>query len=93
MNNYDKGLGELLKLLNAHPELIKELVFYPTRVTELLNSEEARQLALGQEATAFLSYVAGPTDGYPVTQCLQGTSVLCAKGTGVSLKCGSRTKL
>jgi len=81
MNNNDKGLDELLALLQTHPELIKELVFDSSNITELLRSAAAQQLALGVDTQQFLRYVAGPDDGYPITQCLRGTQHLCAKGT------------
>jgi hypothetical protein len=92
MKNYDKGLGELLKLLRRRPDLIREIVFDTDRLRKLLRRKAARQLTLGPEPTDFLNYTAGSADGYPVAQCLQRTSVLCAKGTGISLKCGQRTK-
>lgn len=90
--NYDKGLGELLKLLRRRPELLREIVFDTNRVRRLLRTKAARQLTLGQEATDFLNYSSASADGYPVAPCLQGTKVLCAKGTGISLRCGSKTK-
>jgi hypothetical protein len=92
MKNYDKGLGELIDFLKKHPELLREVVFDTEGLRNLLRSESARQLTLGPEPTEFLQYMAGSPDGYPIAQCLQGTTVLCAKGTGISLKCGSRTK-
>ncbi len=88
MKNDDKGMEELLELLKAHPELIKELVFDPTHVQTLLKSEAARQLTLGVDTKAFLMYVAGPEDGYPISQCFRGTKLLCAKGTKHALCVG-----
>jgi hypothetical protein len=85
MKKNDKGLEELLTLLKTHPELIKELVFDPTSIKALLKTKAARRLVLGVDATAFLKYVAGPKDGYPIAQCLQNTQYLCAKGTRVVL--------
>ncbi len=99
MKNKDNGLGELLELLKTHPELIKELVFDPTRIKPLLRSKAARRLVLGVDTKKFLSYVAGPDDGYPVAQCFGGTKYLCAKGTkhvvcggGTKIDCGGGTK-
>lgn len=85
MNNNDKGLEELLALLKAHPELIKELVFDSSNIAKLLKSAAAQRLALGADTQTFLDYVAGPEDGYPITQCLKNTQHLCAKGTKVRL--------
>lgn len=84
MNNNDKGLEELLALLKTHPELIKELVFDSSNIKHLL-SAAAQQLTLGVDTQEFLEYVAGPQDGYPITQCLRNTQYLCAKGTKVKL--------
>lgn len=99
MKKHDKGMDELLALLRTHPELIKELVFEPTRIQQLLRSKAARQLTLGVETTGFLRYVAGPRDGYPITQCFDATRLLCAKGSklvlcggGTRTKCGGGTK-
>ena len=92
MKNYDKGLGQLLDLLKKRPDLLREVVFDTIRLRKLLRNKAARQLTLGPEATDFLRYVGGSIDGYPITSCLQNTTVLCAKGTGISLKCGQRTK-
>jgi hypothetical protein len=91
MKSYDKGVDELLGLLKTHPELIRELVLDPTRIQELLKSKAARQLALGVDTKAFLKYVAGPRDGYPIIQCFGGTKLLYAKGTRHVL-CGGATK-
>jgi hypothetical protein len=85
MKNNDEGLDELLALLKTHPELIKELVFDSSKITKLLRSAAAQQLALGVHTQQFLDYVAGPEDGYPITQCLHSTQHLCAKGTKVGL--------
>jgi hypothetical protein len=97
MNKNDKALKELLTLLNTHPELIREIVFDPTRIRRLLKTKGARRLALGKDATGFLEYLACPVDGYAVAVCLQTTRQLCAKGTMYAacdprtLVCGSRT--
>jgi hypothetical protein len=90
MKKNDNGLGELLALLKAHPELMKELVFEPTKITSLLRSNAARRLVLGVDAKKFLKYVASPEDGYPIAQCFKETHLLCAKGTKQAL-CGGGT--
>ena len=90
-NNDDESLDELLKLLRKHPELIKELVFEPTQINRLLHGKAARRMALGEDATRFLKYVAGPSDGYPIAQCFGQTNQLCAKGTKHEL-CGGGTR-
>jgi hypothetical protein len=92
MKNYDKGLGALLDLLKKHPELLREVVFDTKGIRKLLGTKAARQLTLGPGPTDFLQYMGGSIDGYPISSCQQSTQVLCAKGTGISLKCGSRTK-
>ena len=81
MANGNCGLDELLDLLKKKPGLIKELIFNPETIRELLGTDEARKLALGQDPQTFLNYVAGPDDGYPIGQCLQKTTIICAKGT------------
>ena len=91
MKNKDNGLDELLALLRANPELIKELIFDPANVKRLLKSEAARELVIGQDTEAFLRYIAGPDDGYPIAQCLKQTKYLCAKGTR-HVACGGGTK-
>ena len=91
MTKDDSAFKELLELLKKHPGLMKDLVFDPTQIQRLLNSEEARELALGQEATEFLTYVGGNEDGYGISQCLNGTGVLCAKGTKIGM-CGGGTR-
>jgi hypothetical protein len=92
MKKKDNGLRELLKLLKNHPELIKELVLDSTNIQRLLKSKEARELALGADATEFLEYVAGPDDGYPIVQCIRKTTYLCAKGSKVVVSCGGGTQ-
>ena len=92
MKNYDKGLGALLDLLKKHPELLREVVFDTKGIRKLLGNKAARQLTLGPEPTAFLQYMGGSIDGYPISSCQQSTQVLCAKGTGISLRCGSKTR-
>jgi hypothetical protein len=90
-NNDCGGFYELLDLLKTYPDLIKELVFNPDTIQALPSTNEAKRLALGVDpgepvdARTFLNYVAGPADGYPITQCLQNSSILCAKGTKYSL--------
>jgi hypothetical protein len=91
MKNKDNGLRELLEVLKTHPELIKELVFDSKSIKSLLKSKAARKLVLGVDATAFLEYVAGPEDGYPIAQCFGGTRWLCAKGSKV-IVCVGGTK-
>jgi hypothetical protein len=91
MKKNDNGLGELLALLKANPDLVKELVFDPISVTRLLKSKAARRLVIGARATAFLKYVARPEDGYPIAQCFLQTEYLCAKGTKIAL-CGGGTR-
>jgi hypothetical protein len=87
MANGNCGLDELLDLLKKNPGLIKELIFNPETIQELLGTNEARKLALGVDAQqtadpqTFLNYVAGPDDGYPIAQCLKKTTIMCAKGT------------
>jgi hypothetical protein len=94
--NNDSGLDELLKLLQQNPSLIKDLIFNPEAVASVLRSKKARRLLRGRDPAAdakrFLTYVAGPVDGYPVAQCFKQTSVLCAKGTKISLPCSGGTK-
>jgi hypothetical protein len=91
MKNKDNGLRELLEVLKTHPELIKELVFDSKSIKSLLKSKAARKLVLGVDAKKFLSYVAGPEDGYPIAQCFGGTRWLCAKGSKV-IVCVGGTK-
>jgi hypothetical protein len=91
MKKNDNGLEELLELLRTHPKLIKELVFDPPSIQLLLKTKAARQLVLGVDAKKFLSYVAGPQDGYPIAQCFRETKLLCAKGSKVAA-CGGGTK-
>jgi hypothetical protein len=79
MKKNDKGMGELLDLLKTHPELISALVFDPASIKRLLRSKAARQLVLGVDTRAFLSYVAGPEDGGPIALCLKRTRVLCKR--------------
>lgn len=87
MANSDCGLDELLDLLKKRPDLIKELVFNTESIQDLLSTDEAKKLALGVDpqqavdARTFLGYVAAPDDGYPITQCLSKTTILCAKGS------------
>jgi hypothetical protein len=91
MKKNDNGLGELLGLLRTNPKLIKELVFDPTSIQLLLKTKAARKLVLGVNARAFLKYVAGTKDGYPIAQCLKETRLLCAKGTRFGA-CGGGTE-
>ncbi len=92
MKKNDNGMGELLSLLKARPELISALVFDPTSIKRLLKSKAARRLALGVNTRAFLSYVAGSEDGGPIALCLKRTSVLCPKGTHVPPPCRKGTR-
>jgi hypothetical protein len=80
----DKGMTELLDLLKAHPDLMSALVFDPRSIRRLLRGKAARQLTIGVNTRAFLSYVAKPGDAGPVALCLQQTALLCAKGTQCS---------
>jgi hypothetical protein len=94
--NKDKGLQELLQLLQQNPGLIRDLVFNPEVIASVLRSKKARRLLRGVDPAAdaqlFLEYVAGPDGGYPITQCFKRTSLLCAKGTKISLPCSSGTR-
>lgn len=94
--NNDSGLDELLKLLQQNPGLIKDLIFNPEVISSVLQSKKARRLLRGTDPAAqakrFLGYVAGPIDGYPIAQCFKQTSLLCAKGTKISLVCSGGTK-
>ena len=40
-----------------------------------------RMLQQPVDARTFLGYVAGPADGYAISQCLAQTTLLCAKGS------------
>jgi len=86
----DNGLDDLLKLLRERPELVKELIFHAPNIQRLLKSRAARTLALGVDASAFLTYLASDEDGYAIAQCFGGTESLCAKGTGYAV-CGGST--
>jgi hypothetical protein len=85
MKKNDKGMTELLNLLTAHPELIRELVFDQAKIRKLLRHKSARRLIRGGGPTAFLEYISGPADGAPVAYCWGGTRAFCAKGTGQCL--------
>jgi hypothetical protein len=91
MKKNDNGLDDLLKLLRERPELVKELIFHAPNIQRLLKSRAARTLALGVDASAFLSYLASDEDGYAIAQCFGGTESLCAKGTGAQVRCGGST--
>lgn len=91
MKNNDNGLDDLLKLLRKRPELVKELIFHAPNIQRLLKSRAARRLALGVDASAFLTYLASDEDGYAIAQCFGGTRSLCAKGTGYAV-CGGSTQ-
>ena len=78
MNNNDNGMSELLELLKAHPELVREIVFDSGKLSSLLESEEARELVHGVD---FLKYMAASRDGYPIAFCGECTEYFCAKGT------------
>jgi hypothetical protein len=92
MKKYEKGLGQLIDFLKKHPEILREVVFDTKGIRKLLGNKAARQLTLGPGPTDFLQYMGGSIDGYPISSCQQSTQVLCAKGTGISLKCGQRTR-
>jgi hypothetical protein len=91
MKKNDNGLDDLLKLLRKRPELVKELIFHAPNIQRLLKSPAARRLALGVDASAFLTYLASDEDGYAIAQCFGGTESLCAKGTGYAV-CGGSTE-
>lgn len=91
MSKNDNGLDDLLKLLREKPELIKELVFHAPNIQRLLKGRAARKLAIGVDASAFLTYLASDKDGYAIAQCFGGTESLCAKGTGYAV-CGGSTE-
>jgi hypothetical protein len=91
MKKNDNGLDDLLKLLRKRPELVKELIFHAPNLQRLLKSRAARRLALGVDASAFLTYLASDEDGYAIAQCFGGTESLCAKGTGYAV-CGGSTE-
>jgi len=78
MNNNDNGMSELLELLKAHPDLVREIVFDSGKLSRLLESEEARELVHGVD---FLKYMASTRDGYPIAVCAECTEYFCAKGT------------
>jgi len=80
MKNNDKGMRDLLKLLKTHPDAMNALVFDPRSIRRVLRGK-ARQLALGVDTQAFLSYVARPGNGGPIALCLRRTALLCAKAT------------
>jgi hypothetical protein len=92
MKNNDNGMGELLCLLRAHPELIEALVFDATRVRRLLRSQAARRLIVDPKTRAFLRYVSGPTDAASIALCLGGTNLLCSGGSKFVLPCPGGTK-
>ena len=77
----DRGMNELLALLKAHPELIRDLVFDPNSIMRVLRSKASRRLVRGQNVQEFLLRMANPKDGYPIAQCYKQTRVLCGKGT------------
>jgi len=81
MKKKDKGMNELLGLLRAHPELIRDLVFDPYSIMKVLRSRSARRLVRGQDVEAFLMRMAAPVHGLPISQCYGGTQSLCGKGT------------
>lgn len=85
------GMGELLGLLKAHPELVDALVFDPRRVRRFLKSEAARRL-VGDDTITFLRYVSGSGDGASFALCLGGTNLVCAGATKTQLPCPSGTK-
>lgn len=81
MKKKHKGIGELLELLKARPELVNALVFDPASVKRLLKGKTARRLILGVDTRAFLRRALGSGAGGPIALCLQRTASLCLKGT------------
>jgi hypothetical protein len=90
MKKNDKGIGELLDLLKARPELISALVFNPEGIKRLLRSKAARRLVLGVDTRAFLRYIAGPKGGGPIALCLSQTRAMCPKQSRTLCPKGSR---
>jgi hypothetical protein len=89
MKKNDRGMTELLSLLRAHPDLIRDLVFDPNSIMRVLRSRSARRLVRGRDAQEFLTRMAAPADGYPISQCYAATKTLCGKGT---MACVGNTK-
>jgi len=81
MKKKDQAIGELLRLLKTHPELISALVFDPKSVQRLLKSKEARGLARGVSTREFLSKVVKSDKGGPIALCAQQTAALCGVAT------------
>lgn len=98
MANNDYAFQELLDLLKANPQLIREVVFDPTSIQALLKSKTAQRMAEGVDPpqlvdpSTFLNYMASPDDGYPAAMCSPQTQFLCGKGTLFALAaCGGNT--
>jgi hypothetical protein len=89
MKKNDRGMTELLSLLKAHPDLIRDLVFDPNSIIRVLRSRSARRLVRGRDVQEFLTRMAAPEDGYPISQCYGATKALCGKGTAA---CVGNTK-
>lgn len=85
MKKNDKGMQELLELLNIHPELISALVFDPKRVKALLKSKTARRLIIGTDTRMFLEAVSRRKDGPPIALCDKGTFLLCVLKSKLNL--------
>jgi hypothetical protein len=86
-NNDPANLDQLLELLRRNPDLIRELVFNPERIPDVVRATTG----LSPPTQAFLLYLSGPQDGYAIAPCLNNTNVLCAKGTE-HLACLSGTR-
>ena len=85
MDNNDASLKELLELLQKRPELVRELVFNPDIIQDVLATMD-----ISAPTAEFLKYIAAPQDGYAIAPCFNNTNVLCAKGT-LHLACGGGT--
>jgi hypothetical protein len=77
----DGGLKELLRVMQAHPELIRDLVFDLDGITKLLRSRSARRLIRGYDVDQFLMRMGEAGNGSPLSQCYFSTQSLCGKGT------------
>ena len=85
----DNGMGELLGVLKAHPELVHALVFDHKAVRRLIKSKAGRGLLPGLDARkTLLKRVEGAGGGGQIAVCLRGTNHLlgglCAKRTRCS---------
>ena len=86
MDNNDASLKELLELLQKRPELVRELVFNPDIIQDVLATMD-----ISAPTAEFLKYIAAPQDGYAIAPCFNNTNVLCAKGTLHLAACGGGT--